>query len=149
VELFSAIVRQYDVGAVVSLDLVRDGRPLRLDVTLAASPASTRELAEYRDVQFDFSARDLTFHDRLQRALDREQAGALVTGVESGGWAALAQLAAGDIVLAVDGKQIPDAAALEAYMKDVARRRPNRVVFFVRRGVHTLFLEVEPAWAVR
>ena len=147
VEVLSSMVRQYAVGAVVKLDVVRDGRPLTVEVRLAPSPGSTRELAEYRDLQFDFSVRDLTFQDRVQQTLEREQAGALITRVESGGWAALARLAVGDIVLAVDGQPVPTAAALEARMKEVARSRPARVVFFVRRGAHTLFLEMEPAWA--
>jgi S1-C subfamily serine protease len=74
------------------------------------------------------------------------QDGALVTGVESGGWAALAHMAVGDIVLAVDGQAIASATALEERMKKLAAARPARVVFFVRRGPQTLFLELEPAW---
>jgi serine protease Do len=146
VEIFPAMVRQYPVGSKVKLQGFRAGQPLALEVELPASPRSTRELAEYNDRQFDFSARDLTFQDRVQRALDMAQDGALVTGVESGGWAALAHMAVGDIVLAVDGQAIASAAALEERMKKLAAVRPARVVFFVRRGAQTLFLELEPAW---
>ena len=146
VEVFPAMVRQYPVGARVKLEGFRDGEPLTVEVELPASPRSTRELAEYNDRQFDFTARDLTFQDRVQRALDMGQDGALVTGVESGGWAALAHMAVGDIVLAVDGQGIASAAALEERMKKLATTRPLRVVFFVRRGPQTLFLELEPAW---
>ena len=145
-EIFPAMVRQYPVGAKVKLEGVRDAKPLALEVELPASPRSTRELREYNNRQFDFSARDLTFQDRVQQALDKEQDGALITGVESGGWAALAHMAVGDIVLAVDGQPIVSAAALEERMKKLAETRPTRVVFFVRRGAQTLFLELEPAW---
>jgi serine protease Do len=146
VEIFPAMVRQYPVGSRVKLEGFRDGKPLAVEVELPASPRSTRELSEYDDRQFDFSARDLTFQDRVQRALDVAQDGALVTGVESGGWAALAHMAVGDIVLAIDGLPITSAAALEERMKKLAESRPARVVFFVRRGPQTLFLELEPAW---
>lgn len=146
VEIFPARVRQYPVGARVKLEGSRDGKPLLVDVELPASPRSTRELEEYNDRQFDFSARDLTFQDRVQRALDMAQAGALITGVQSGGWAALAHMAVGDIVLAVDGQSIASSAVLEERMKALAAARPARVVFFVRRGAQTLFLELEPAW---
>ena len=146
VEIFPAMVRQYPVGAKVRLEGARDGKALSAEVELPASPRSTRELVEYNDRQFDFSARDLTFQDRVQQALDKGQDGALITGVESGGWAALAHMAVGDIVLAVDGRPIVSAAALEERMKALSQARPARVVFFVRRGAQTLFLELEPAW---
>ncbi len=146
-EVFSALIRQYRVGSRVRLDLVRDGRPLTVEVELQASPVSTRELVEYRDDTFDFVARDLTVQDRLQPTLDRNLAGVLVTGVETGGWAALAHLAVGDVVLAVDGAPVESRAALATRMKRIAEARPERVVLFVRRGVQTLFLEMEPAWS--
>jgi len=80
--------------------------------------------------------------------LDRQQQGALVTRVDGGGWAALAHLAVGDVILAVDGARVEDAGALRAQMARIAAGRPPRVVFFVLRGVQTLFLELEPAWPV-
>ena len=126
---------------------IRAGAPLSLEVELAQSPPSPRELREYRDAQFEFAARDLTALDRVQAMLDRQQQGALVTRVDGGGWAALAHLAVGDVVLAVDGARVEDAGALRAQMARVAAGRPARVVFFVLRGVQTLFLELEPAWA--
>ena len=146
VEVFPAMVRQYPIGKRVGLEVVRAGETMVVEVELAASPRSTRELVEYRDTHFDFSVRDLTFMDRVQEDLDQAQDGALVTRVETGGWAALAQLAVGDIVLSVDGETVSTAGDLEGRMGRIARERPGRVVFFVRRGVQTLFVELEPAW---
>jgi S1-C subfamily serine protease len=125
---------------------VRAGAPLALEVELAASPASFRELPEYRDAQFEFAVRDLTVQDRLQAMMDRQQVGALVTRVEEGGWAALAHLAVGDVVLSVDGERVDGTNALRARMERIAAERRPRVVLFVMRGVQTLFLELEPAW---
>jgi len=148
IEVFPSMVRQYAVGAKVKLDVVRDGKAKNVEMTLAASPQSTRELAEYRDPHFEFTARDLTFQDRVQQKLGGAVQGALIAGVENGGWAALAHLAVGDIVQSVDGATIVDAAALQARMATIREKKPTRVVFFVRRGVHTLFVELEPDWAV-
>jgi serine protease Do len=145
-EVLAAMVRPYAVGASVPVDLVRDGQPLRLEVRLAPSPPAPRELVELRDEAFEFSARDLTVQDRLDERLDDAVAGALVTGVESGGWAALAQLAVGDVILSVDGQDVQGVRDLEARMARIAETRPRRVVVLVRRGVSTLFLELEPAW---
>jgi serine protease Do len=147
VETFPALIRPYPVGARVKLEGLRAGAPLALEAELVASPPASRELKEYRDAQFEFAARDLTVQDRLQERMDRQQAGALVTRVEPGGWAALAHLAVGDVLLGVDGDRVDGAAALEARMKRVSTARAARVVFFVLRGASTRFLELTPAWA--
>jgi serine protease Do len=146
VEVLPAMIRPYRVGTRVKLEGWRAGAPLALEPELAASPLSTRELLEYRDRSFEFAVRDLTALDRLHGSMERAQAGALVTRVEGGGWAALAHLAVGDVVLAVDGERVVDAGALGARMRRLAAARPPRVVFFVLRGVQTLFVELEPAW---
>ncbi len=145
-EVFPALLRVYPVGSKVHLEGVRDGAPLAIDAQLVTSPASPRELIEYRDAQFEFAARDLTVQDRLQGQMDRQQSGALVTRVEGGGWAALAHLSVGDVVLGVDGERVDGAPALRARMEKIATGRPSRVVFFVLRGVQTRFLELTPAW---
>jgi len=145
-EVFASMVRQYRVGSTVVLEGYREGAPLEVEVELAESPRAERELSEYRDARFDFSARDLTLRDRRDPRLEADQTGALITGVESGGWAALARLAVGDVVLAVDGAAIRSGADLERIMGRIADERPRRVVFLVRRGVSTLFLELEPDW---
>jgi S1-C subfamily serine protease len=145
-EVFAALLRAYAVGSKVRLEGVRDGAPLAVQAELVASAPSPRELAEYRDGQFDFSARDLTVQDRLQAMLDRRQAGALVTRVETGGWAAVAHLGVGDVILAVDGAPVDGVTALRTQMERVAGARASHVVFLVLRGVQTRFLELMPAW---
>src|SRR5262249_32883544 len=148
-EIFPAMVRKYKVGSRVKLEIVRSGKPLTLEAELAASPRSTREFVEYRNSEFEFQARDLTFQDRVQYQLSKDQTGALITGVDKGGWAALARLDVGDIVLSVDGHAVEKTAALNQQMKQIADTKPERVVFFIRRGIHTLFLELEPAWPAK
>jgi S1-C subfamily serine protease len=104
---------------------------------------------EYRNTQIEFRARNIAFQDRLQQQLDPDQQGAFITEVDRGGWAALAHLAAEDLVLAVDGQPIQTVADLREQMKKIAQTKPQHVVFFVRRGVHTLFLELEPDWTAK
>jgi serine protease Do len=145
-EVFSMLLGPYPVGSKVRLEGVRGGAPLRVEAELVASPPSSRELAEVRDAQFEFAARDLTVQDRLQGLMDRDQTGALITRVEPGGWAAVAHLEVGDVVLAVDGERVDAAAALKARMDRIAAARPSRVVFLVLRGVKTRFVELTPAW---
>lgn len=35
---------------------------------------------------------------------------------------------------------------LEETMKEIERRKPSSVVFFVQREARTLYLELQPAW---
>ena len=145
-EVFTTMVRRHRIGSKVKIDLIRDGKPMTLEVTLAASPRSTREMVEYQNIRFEFRARDLVFQDRVNQELPSDQKGALITLVERGGWAALASLKVNDIVLAVDNKPIKSVADLREAMKEIESTKPARVVFFVRRGLFTTFLELEPAW---
>ena len=66
--------------------------------------------------------------------------------VESAGWAALAGLMQGDLLLEIDECTIRQVDEFEKQMNDITRKKPKQIVFFVRRGIHTLFLELEPDW---
>ena len=35
---------------------------------------------------------------------------------------------------------------LERKMAEIVKRKAKRVVFFVKRGIHTLFIRLEPDW---
>lgn len=85
------------------------------------------------------------FADRKKEKIE-DAPGLVVAAAEPGGWAAVGHLAVGDFIKAVNGKPVGDVDALETLMKDIASTQQARVVFFVRRGIHTLFVEIEPAW---
>lgn len=145
-EVFDAAIRRYRIGASVPLTVVRGGKELSLPVTLAASPKLPREMARYADSLFEFDARDLTADDRDGRKVPASTRGVLVESVSRGGWADLAQLNAGDIVLSVDGRAVASVADLQSAMKSVAARKPASVILLVRRGVRTRFVELQPTW---
>ena len=68
--------------------------------------------------------------------------GVLVEAVREGGWAALAHLADGDVILAIDGETVADVAAVQRKMEAIAAAKPAAVVLHVRRGVRTFFVEM-------
>ena len=72
--------------------------------------------------------------------------GVRVVTVETAGWAALAGLTSGDILLAIDGQPIESVATLKDRLAALRMAQPRRVTFFVRRGIYTEFLELEPRW---
>ena len=52
----------------------------------------------------------------------------------------------GDILLEIDGVSTNQVNDFEKRMKEITRNKSKRIVFFVRRGIHTLFLKLEPDW---
>lgn len=145
-EVLPSMIRQYDVGATAKLRIVRDGKPMDISVKLETSPKPSRDYPRYEDTNFEFTARDITFSDKANGAVGDKQIGAYVESVSEGSWAAIADLNAGDVISAVDGKPITGMASLKAAMAEIAKNKSKNVVFKVQNGVHTVFLEIQPSW---
>jgi len=146
VDLFDALVRAYKPGSKAVLAVLRDGKPMELTVTVKEAPRLENELRVYEDVALEFRARDISYLDRVKRRWPKETTGALVSQVDAGGWASVGGLRSDDLVLAVDGKTVRDVKELERELKPLKEKKPGEVVFFVRRGVQTVFVEVQPTW---
>ena len=145
-EVFSSLIRQRRIGDRAELTVHRAGRTLKVAAELVAAPKADREMPRFQDVNFEFSARDLSFFDRAREQLPDNIRGALVSEVKDGGWAALGELQVNDIIQSVAGRPIADADALAAAMSVLVKQRADRVLVVVRRGIRTLYLELEPSW---
>ena len=145
-QVFAAALRQYALNASVALTVHREGAEMPLTVTLRPAPRQPREMRRHEDPILGFRARDVSEIDLDEPRLAGITEGAIVDAVEPGGWAALARLGTGDVITAVDGQPIAGVDALAARLKAVAAARPAAIVFRVRLGVRTLFVEVEPTW---
>ena len=145
-DVFDALLRGYKPGSKAVLAVLRDGKPMELTVTVKEAPQLENELRVYEDVALEFRARDISYLDRVKRRWPKETTGALVSQVDAGGWASVGGLRSDDLVLAVDGKTVRDVKELERELKPLKEKKPGEVVFFVRRGVQTVFVEVQPAW---
>jgi S1-C subfamily serine protease len=143
---FSEQLRQYPIGSQAKLTVVRGAERFDVQVELERSPKLDRELHRYVNTQFEFTARDISFFDRVHEGWSQDRTGALVTEVVDGGWAALGQLYVGDLVTAVEGTPIENVAALESRLKDLAEAKPPRIVLRVLRGIHTWYLQIETTW---
>ncbi len=145
-DLFATLIRQYKVGSTATLTIVRNGKPMDVSVTLDTSPRLPREMKKYEDPSFEFRVRDIAAADRISSRLPADQSGVLVDAVREGGWAALGHLADGDMLLTIDGEPVADVETVQRKMTLVAAAKPRSVVFKVRRGIRTFFVELETGW---
>jgi serine protease Do len=142
----STLIRQYDVGKTVELSVLRENKDMKVPVELARSPRLQREMKKYRNDDFEFTARNVSFFDTAEEQWEKEQQGALIEEVKPGSWAELANLYAGDLLLDVDGQPVVDVDSLRNAMEKVAAEKKPVVVMKVMRGIHTAYLEFEPNW---
>ena len=142
----STLIREYDVGKTVELTVLRDNKEKKISVELARSPRVRREMKKYRNDEFEFTARNVSFFDRADEQWDKDQNGALIDEVKPGSWAELANLYPGDLVEDVDGKPVTDVDTLRHVMEQVATEKKPVLVMKVLRGIHTAYLEFEPNW---
>ena len=145
-EVFRNMLREYKIGSKVVFSIMRDGKAMELTAQLERRPTPANELDEYDDREFEFKVRELSFGDRVSLRLDNKDKGLMVENVEAAGWASLAGLRQGDVILKVDGKSFNAIADFKKRMESIAEEKPNRVIFFVKRGIHTMFVEFEPNW---
>jgi serine protease Do len=145
-EVLTVMIQRREIGRPVELSVLRDHDPRKITVELLASPKPPQEMKKYRNENFDFEIRDLAFLDRVQLDLPDNQEGVIVEDVSMGGWASLAHLAPGDIILSVDDETVAGVAGFEKIMAGIDRVKPERTIFKVLRGIHTAFLEMETDW---
>lgn len=145
-DLFDNLIRDYKVGDEIELDAVRAGKPEKLKLTLGRRPKTDAELQEYKDDRFEFTARDLSFTKRVETDLTKSDTGVYIDSVQPGGWAALAGLGAGDVVLRIDGVEVGGLDHLRKILRAFRDSKPRHVILFVKRGIHHRFIEVEPQW---
>jgi len=146
VGVLPAMLRKYDIGSKVFLTVLRGRKEMQLSVELGSSPPTRDEMKKYTDENFEFTARDIAFEDRVDQRWDSRQKGVLVENVSEGSWAALANLEVGDLIKAVDGTNIDDIDGFTDIMEKIADEKRKHVVFHVQRGIHSMFIEMVPSW---
>lgn len=145
-EIFGNMIKEYKTDSVVRMTGLRDGAPFDLNVTLEKRPDPPNELPEYKEETFEFTVRELSFGDRVSIRLKNDHPGLIIHNVEPAGWASLAGLRQGDLLLMINGADQSKVKAFEKKMEEMIKNKAKRIIFFVRRGIHTLFLELEPDW---
>ena len=141
-----AQVRHYRVGREIPCEILRGSQTWTLTLKLEEDLSTSEERDPYKDDVFELTIEKLTELERIHRDIPADLKAVKIAVVENGGWAQLAGLAGGDVLLAIDGTTTADVATAEKLLKKAAGDKAKRVVFFLRRGVHTFFAELEPDW---
>jgi serine protease Do len=145
-EVFPTMVHQYKVGSTLKLNVIRGGKEMKVSVSPHLSPKLAREMRKYRDDGFDLAVRDICFFDRVDQHWAESQAGVYVESTDEGGWASLSGLQAGDLITVVDGANIKDVDDFQKHMEKISAAKQKTVIFQIRRGIYTKFIEIEPVW---
>ena len=145
-ELLRRRIEDMDIGADATLTLLRQGEEMEVRVRLEETPETAEDVKSEEDEVLEYAVRELTYRDKVENHWPLDVQGVIVSEVVNGGWAHVAGLAKGDLVLAIDGVPIQTIKEFEAQTKHLAETRPETVRIFVRRGRGTTFVFPEPEW---
>lgn len=133
-------------GTAVPVDIIRDGEPLTLNVTIGELNLEAESRPVVADVQeetsegFGVTLRDLTPQIARRLRVPADTEGAVVTDVRRGGTAEAAGIQQGDIILRVNGTYV--ATASEATTELGAIESGRTAFLLVQRGDTQVFLQV-------
>jgi len=133
------LVADTRAGQKVEVDVVRDGKPLKLSVTLASSesaPAQKPKSTEPQAGWFGLMVEDLPRNMRM-----RGLAGVIVTEVDPAGVAAEAGIQQGDVIVSVNQKRVAGLADYSKAMKEAEQR--GSVALLVKRGDTSMYFALK------
>ena len=145
---FQRAVRALEIDDSATLKVLRDGQTVEVSVKLERSRLAPEDAARDRDRDFELTVREVTFFDRDDNRWDDATRGVIVIDLESAGWAGIGGLRPGDLIQRIDDSTITDLKTYRAAMENARKKKPERMVFVVLRGVRTHFQYVEPEWKI-
>lgn len=139
-------VEDMDIGAETVATVLRDGKTLDLKIALEETPTTSGDVKTAGDDVLEYKVREMTYMDKVDRNLSLDFKGLIVSNVESGGWANVAGLRGGDVLLKVQGTDTHTIKGFKKLVKQLHKDQPKRVRMFVRRGRSTTYIFMQPEW---
>ena len=130
---FTNLIRKYKPGSEVDFKVIREGKSVKVSCKLGTNPDSNQSLEKYTDSMFEFTA-----------SINKKDV--KVSKITTGGWASLAGLKIGDTLKQVNGTEIDSLETLKSVMAKVRKENSEHIVFFIKRGINTAYLESSPVW---
>jgi serine protease Do len=135
-------VLKKQVGQKIEIEVLREGKPIKVPVTTAKMPSEPKEQkAGQREMKewFGFQVRPITPEIAKQLGLTKAE-GVVITGVEVGSVAQEAGLREGDVILEVNRQKIRNE---DDYRKAMGKAKPDKgVLLLVGRGNSTFFVSL-------
>jgi len=145
-EVLKRRIENMGVGEKAEFQIVRDAKPTTVAVVLEETPNTVAEAKTAKDDDLELKVRAIVFFVRVENRWPLDQKGVVVTDVTRGGWASLAGLQGGDLILKIQEEPVDDVPAFEARTKKLKEQKPETVSIFVRRGYRTHYVFVQPQW---
>lgn len=133
-----------DPGETVELTVLRGGERQAITALLEGEPLGPDRAREARRDELELTVREITLDDRLRERWAPGTTGALVAEATTGGWAHLAGLRSGDLIIEASGRPISGPTELDRVVGELLAAREPVVPLLVRRGRRTVFVFVEP-----
>ena len=146
VQQFRLLVADTPVNKRVEVDVLREGKPRELYVTLAERPSedALAKTQQTPETQLGISIESTTGDFAKQNDI-HEKEGVIITDVEQGSGADDAGLQRGDIIKEVNDRPIKDRADYNQAISQAKSKNPGKpVVFLIKRNGVTQFVAVQP-----
>lgn len=142
VTYFRNLVRESE-EEIARLKVWRKGKIRSVNVKLIDSPISQFLADEISSERLGFSAKELTRDIIMRKQLEYDIEGVWISKVEQAGWADIAGLQIGDLLIKVNDKALQNLDQLKNYLKQIDNEKPEYISFFIKRGAETQFLFIK------
>jgi S1-C subfamily serine protease len=142
-DVFDSMIREYPSDEVAEFDILRAGKPLKIKCPLELAPTPAREYKKLINKTLECTLRTPS-KENAKEAKIKE--GIYVDSVERAGWASLAGLVGGDVILTIDGKKVTSLEMLEKELSQIEEQQNDYIVLLVKRENITRFIEIHPIW---
>lgn len=143
---FTKMVREAGPGKTVPLEVLRNGQPMTMEVTLGNRPRTSGDAAEYEAPRFGLTVRELTRDLRIALNLGEDVQGVIVRRVTSGSVAQLGKLQPGVVIVRFGGHVVSNVAEFKVAVEKVLEEKPREVTVFGRIGSASTFFRLDPRW---
>ena len=139
-------VQSVGVGMEVPIEIFRSGKQNSIALTLGTRPKTALLADDLEDKDFGLTVKELTFDFLQAMNLPSDTRGVYISRVENAGWADVGGLSINDVIQQINGRAVESLAAFDEVTGDLAREKQQDVLFFIKRGVRTVFIAVKADW---
>lgn len=137
-EVFRNLIREQK-NPLVPFEVFRDGQSINIEVMLGDTPISQFLADEISSPTLGFSVKELTQDIITAKQLEAEATGIWVSKVERAGWADVAGLGIGDLILQVNDQPVENLTSFKEKLKALEKEKPQYISLFVKRRADTRF----------